>query len=579
MLLHVILMKKKAVKAIKKNSKFFFSYAKRFSKKKSNVGPLKVGSNVTADNKEMANILASQFSSVFCTSKNQLPSADELFSNMSVDSSSPSLNQIPFDENDFLEALDALKSSSGSGPYGFPSIYLKHCKLAFARPLYILWKMSMQSGVIPTRLKTTYVTPLFKKGSPGLPENYRPIANSSHLIKVFEKVIRKYMVAYLDENNLFNPNQHGFRHNHSCLSQLLAHYEEVLSCIEEGLGVDVIYLDFSKAFDKVNFNVLFHKLKSLGVDGKLGKWLYAFLTNRTQTVLVNGVHSIPFLVLSGVPQGSVLGPLLFLILIADIDKNLDHCLLSSFADDTRVNKSISSSLDMINMQSNLDKIFKWADDNKLSFNGDKFELLRYNVPSSLSSFQYKDCDNLFIEEKQLVTDLGIEMSNNAKFTAHIQSVCSSMKNMSSWILRTFRSRSREVMLTTWKTLVLPIHDYCSQLWSPHKVGEIQKFELLQWYFLKKTKHCYFTDYWDALNQLNMLSLQRRRERYQIIYVWKILENIVPNPVIKNELSNGNLINSIYSSRRGRSCVIPPLNSHSSVAIKNICEQSFHVHWG
>ena len=133
------------------------------------------------------------------------------------------------------------------------------------------------------------------------------------------------------------------------------------------------------------------------------------------------------------------------------------------------------------------------------------------------------------------------MSSNASFSDQIQKVSSSMRHMSSWILRTFASRNKEVMLTTWKSLVLPIHDYCSQLWNPHKPGEIQTFELIQWSFLRKINDRNHMDYWDCLSKYCIYSLQRRRERYLIIYTWKILEGLVPNPVINNRNSSGNFI--------------------------------------
>merc|ERR1712215_393203 len=129
------------------------------------------------------------------------------------------------------------------------------------------------------------------------------------------------MGAHLEKNGLLNPRQHGFRAGRSCLSQLLAHFETVTQILEDGDNVDVIYLDFSKAFDKVDFLVTFHKIKHLGITGRLGKWIYSFLTGRTQTVIVNGAKTDTSEVNSGVPQGSVLGPLLFLILLGDIDKS------------------------------------------------------------------------------------------------------------------------------------------------------------------------------------------------------------------------------------------------------------------
>ena len=129
-------------------------------------------------------------------------------------------------------------------------------------------------------------------------------------------------MAYMEENNLFNPGQHGFRLGRSCLSQLIAHYDLITRLLESGRNVDVIYIDFAKAFDKVDYLVTMKKLKGMGISGKLGRWIHAFLTNRKQAVVVNGTKSMPADVKSGVPQGSVLGPLLFLVLIGDIDREV-----------------------------------------------------------------------------------------------------------------------------------------------------------------------------------------------------------------------------------------------------------------
>ena len=139
-----------------------------------------------------------------------------------------------------------------------------------------------------------------------------------------------------------NPNQHGFRSGRSCLSQLLAQYDLVLRQMEEGKNIDVIYLHFAKAFDKVDHGILIHKLRHIGISGKLGIWLNDFLTDRSQSVVINGTTTEPFEVMGGVPQGTVLGPILFLIYVLDIDAEMVESSVSSFADDTRVSKGIIS---------------------------------------------------------------------------------------------------------------------------------------------------------------------------------------------------------------------------------------------
>ena len=201
------------------------------------------------------------------------------------------------------------------------------------------------------------------------------MALTSHLIKVFEKVIRNHLVYFLESNNLFNPSQHGFRKGRSCLSELLCHMEEILHELSQGKNVDVVYLDYAKAFDKVDFNVLLKKLKHTGIQGKLLQWIESFITGRSQAVVVNGVLSDISKVLSGVPQGSVLGPLLFLLLIGDIDLGVVGSSVKSFADDTRVVTPIASTNDISTAQHNLNIIYDWTSASNLEFNTTKFELL------------------------------------------------------------------------------------------------------------------------------------------------------------------------------------------------------------
>ena len=158
---------------------------------------------------------------------------------------------------------------------------------------------------------------------------------------------------------------------------MLSHYDQILNEIENKHGVDTIYLDFAKAFDKVDIEILLNKLSKLGIGGKLGHWIFAFLINREHVINVNGTKSSAARVLSGVPQGSVLGPLLFLIMIGDIDKHVKYSTVSSFADDTRVTGRISSLDDVKRLQEDLESIYKWAKENKMFFNDTKFKLLKY----------------------------------------------------------------------------------------------------------------------------------------------------------------------------------------------------------
>ena len=190
-------------------------------------------------------------------------------------------------------------------------------------------------------------------------------------------------VKHLENNNLFNKSQHGFRSGRSCLSQLLQYHENILTLLEEVLNVDTIYLDFSKAFDKVDINILLGKIAANGISGKLLKWISSFLRDRVQTVLVDRRKSHPAKAISGVPQGSVLGPLLFLIMMSDIDTELRYVFISSFADDTRISKAIHEQSDSVQLQNDWQSVYIWAKNNNMTFNNNKFELLRYGQNEAL----------------------------------------------------------------------------------------------------------------------------------------------------------------------------------------------------
>ena len=233
-------------------------------------------------------------------------------------------NKQIFSAEDLTKAIDKLSPTAAAGPDNFPAIFLKNCKSELAKLLYKIWKSSFQQGYVPQQLKKTIITPTFKSGNKGNAANYHPIALTSHLIKIFEKVLRNHLTNYMNKNNLFNPNQHGFRTGHSCLSELLDHYDSILNALNENKIIDVVYLDFPKAFDKADFNIVLQKIEILGTNGPTLKWLRNFLTNRTQRVVVNGTMSDTKQVVSGVPQGSVLGPLIFLILLEDIDLTVEN---------------------------------------------------------------------------------------------------------------------------------------------------------------------------------------------------------------------------------------------------------------
>ena len=334
------------------------------------------------------------------------------------------LTEIQFDHIDFRECLDKLSNGAAPGPDGIPASMLKGAKNTVSILLNNILKSSYESGCIPAILKLAHVIPIHKGGSRSEPVNFRPISLTSHVVKSFERVMRKTLVNFLEFNKKMDDSQHGSRSGRSTLSQLLEQQDHVLKALEDGENLDTVYLDFSKAFDKCDHGIIFHKLKSLGIGGRVGRWLFGFLTDRFMQVLVNGVKSKKSSLVSGVPQGSVLGPVLFLVYISDIAERLKANTLV-YVDDTKVRQRVNKEEDIELMQVELDKLYQWGRNNNMEFNGKKFQVIRYgrtiNLKESTEYFvgDYQEV----IERFSSLRDLGVEFNEDGTFIEHIKNIC------------------------------------------------------------------------------------------------------------------------------------------------------------
>ena len=475
-----------AVNKMKTNPKYFSSYSMKFSKKKRNISMLFDQHNqVCVQAEEIANILQQQFTSVFSDpSKTNIPSATK-FQTPEI----PHLftdDMLHFSPNDISMAINEIDSYAASGPDEIPAILLKNCKHTMAIPIHLMWQESLSSGAVPTFYKTSHVSPVYKKGSRALAENYRPISLTSHITKIYERVLRKQIVDYLELNELLCDKQHGFRSGKSCLTQLLHHIEDVIEALTNGADADAIYLHYAKAFDKVDHNLLIKKMHILGIHPKIILWIENFLSNRTQKVVVDGYVSIIALIISGVPQGTVLGPKCFLIFINDIYLCIKHSTTRCFADDTRLLKAIiCNEADVTTLQSDLDSVIKWSVTNNMTLHEDKFEFICHRstksnmlceLPTVCQFFQYTTSNGSTLHPVKTVRDLGITVSEDLSWAPHINIKCDKAQQMLAWVFSVFHTRRTEVMLTLFKSLVRSILEYCSPLWNPLKVAEIQELE-------------------------------------------------------------------------------------------------------
>ena len=569
----------RALDSIRVNPKFFYSYAKRFSKVRCNVGPLIGGDGCLTNNpSSMADILQTQYNSVFSDPANPNKVIPPL-----VEDLPQCITDISLTVENVEEAIDDIRANAGTSENDIPAVILKQCKAQLSYPIFAIWKKSKATGLVPQVLKEQYVAPVFKKGEKTDPANYRPVALTSHLIKIYERIVRKQIVAFLEENNSLSSTQHGFRQGRSCLTQLLHHYDNLLKNLCNGEVSDVLYLDFSKAFDKVDHEILLRKVWNIGIRGKLFDWIADFLRDRTQTVQVDGFLSFWDSVLSSVPQGTVLGPLLFIIYVNDLEQTVRDALIGCFADDTRLTKAIrgeSIEADMFLLQVDLHRVIRWALENNMELNESKFDLLCYSfrpaaalfrsLPFTQSLFEYETPSGTRIQSTNSVRDLGVNMSPDYTWSAHVAKVAAEGKKTLSWVLSVFRDRSKLTMLTLYNSLVRSKLEYCCPLWNPSAVADIQKLENVQRVFTSRVAGCKDLAYWERLKALKIQSLQRRRERYVIIHTWKILNNLTNNDIGLSFTDTEN------SSRTGVTATVPHFPRNVPTRVVSLYEQSFAV---
>ena len=519
----------KAISRIDKDPSYFYKYQRRFGKMSEPIGDLKTIINgkeiLVTDNKDKADALNHQYSSVWSQpdenfkihdsrrffakcdecEREQNHYCDEDVTNdmiinnamINIKQTKPTISDINFTAERIEGFIDEIKTNSSTGPDGISAKMMKGGKVNIAKMLAIIGEKSMNSNSFPTKLKNMFIIGIFKGGDRNSPAQYRPIALSSHLAKTLERVVREQLVEFLESEGLMDPGQHGSRSGRSTLSQLLEHHHNVINEIYNGSNVDVVYVDFAKAFDKVDHGILAYKLRSLGIIGNLGSWLFEFVTGRTQYVTVSGSKSEPVLVKSGIPQGSVLGPIIFLLYVQDI-RDKDNKLSTIYVDDLKLAQAIYTELDVENFQIDLDTLYEWGRRNNCVFNNDKFLVMRYGKNTMIKNDTLYFSPSMYsvIGELENCRDLGVQLENTGHFNIHINNIIKKVRKIIGWVMRSFFNRSIPFLKKMWVSLIRPHIDYCSQLWSPGEGPLLDSIERLQYDYTKlspETRNLTYTE--------------------------------------------------------------------------------------
>ena len=488
--------------------------------------------------KGKADILNNFFTSVFLKEDtSNLPNVEE-----ASFASGIHISDIRVTKDAVEKKLKELNPQKAQGPDQIPPRVLKELHKELALPLSKLFNKSLETGVVPKKWKSAEVTAIFKKGNKTDPGNYRPVSLTCICCKLLEQFVRDEIVKHMTDNNLYSECQHGFRKKRSCVTQLLEVYDQLTEMIDDGKSVDIIYLDFRKAFDSIPHERLLRKMAGYGITGGTLKWVRDFLCEREQRVRVGNEYSNVTKVTSGIPQGSILGPVLFTIFINDLPENMNvHCKV--FADDTKIYEDVKKK-DAI--QQDLYKLQEWTELWNLYFNVSKCKVMHIGKKNPKTEYymmmegSQRKLDTC-AEEK----DLGITFDTNMKFDIHISNIVKKANQMLGVIKRTFTFKSKSIFLKLYKALVRSHLEYGNVIWNPHLKRQSIQIERVQRRATKLVPECKDMSYEERLKYLNLHSLKGRRLRGDMIQVYKIFNGL-------DDLDANKLLPlSTYSGTRGQ----------------------------
>ena len=486
------------------DSKTFWKTIKMLNRNRETIPALHSGDYTASNDKEKADLLNTFFAS--CWNSTEQPLTEDLYTCSGLST----YDVVP---EEVFHLLSGLDTSKANGPDGISAFMVKATASSIASPLAKLFTLSLTTGRFPRMWKFASIVPIPKSKCKNDPSNYRPVSLPSIVSKLLEKIVYSLLWEHLLEHAPISDCQWGFQKGKSTTTALLFTTHEWHTLLDRQQDVISVFFDFKKAFDSVPHRKLMERLAQAGFHPHILSWLCSYLSDRQQNVLVNGEHSQPTRVLSGVPQGSVLGPLLFLLYINDITK---LCLspntrLTLYADDMLLYKPVSSDTSYAELQQDINLLSQWSDENMLSFNTAKCKCMLLTNKRNISHPTIM-LNNEPLEYVQQYKYLGVIVSHNLCWSHHIQEVCSKARRTLGIIYRNIASNTNDplTVFRLYIALVRPHLEYAAQVWSPHLEKDIHCLEKVQKFALRICTKTYHESYDNLLDLFKIPSLQNRR---------------------------------------------------------------------
>ncbi len=497
------------------NIRSFYQYVNNQRVVKSRVAPLKrFDGTLATDPVDQAFVLSNYFSSVFTRDNGVCPEFPRRCS--------ASISEVTFPPFAVYNKLRVLKRTTSAGPDSVPNILLRELAVVLAAPLASLFELSFVSGNVPTLWRSADVVPIFKKGNTREGSNYRPVSLTCTMCRVMESVIKSQVLSFLYLHRLISVSQHGFLSRKSTCTQLLACFDDWSRSVRDNTGMYVVYVDFAKAFDTVSLPKLLHKLHSYGMSESLLNWVSSFLSNRQQRVKVSGVYSSYSPVSSGVPQGSVLGPLFFLLFINDIVDVVPRAVkIKLFADDVKLYCPVAYAADL---QIALDTLCCWSDEWQLRVSVPKCFVLPIGPVAQADTTLFR-IGSKVLEKVSHCVDLGVTVTSSLSTSRHCSKIVGKASKAVAVLSRCFRTRNVVAHVRAFVSYVRPVLEYCSPVWNPYLVRDIKALEKVQRSFTRRVyAKCRLPpddDYDTRLSRLGLKRLESRRRIADLVMCFQI----------------------------------------------------------